>query len=264
VAKKRSAVTGKLPCLAWALRGEIVLLRLARPEKHNAINDALFESLGAFFDSPPAAARVVILHAEGEHFSAGLDLSEHRQRTPFEVMQHSQRWHRTFERVQFGGLPVVAVLKGGVIGGGLELAMATHVRVSEPSTFYALPEGQRGIFVGGGGAVRVARAMGAGRMVEMMLTGRRYGAEDGLRLGLAHYVVGAGKGLPTALELAGRIAANAPLSNYAMTTALARIDDMSTTEGLFAESLMTALTQTSEEAQTRMNAFLERKKAKRG
>ncbi len=264
MAKKSSASTGDLPHVAWEVRGEIVLLRLSRPEKHNAINDALFESLGAFFESPPAPAKVVILHADGEHFSAGLDLSEHRRRTPFEVMQHSQRWHRTFERVQFSGLPVVAVLKGGVIGGGLELAMATHVRVSEPSTFYALPEGQRGIFVGGGGAVRVARAMGAGRMVEMMLTGRRYGAEDGLRLGLAHYLVGTGEGLSTALELGERIAGNAPVSNFAMTTALARIDDMATTEGLFAESLMTALTQTSDEARERMDAFLARKNRDRG
>ena len=69
-------------------------------------------------------------------------------------------WHRVFERVQFGRVPVVAVLHGAVIGGGLELAAAAHVRVAERSAFYALPEGQRGIFVGGGGAVRLPRLIG--------------------------------------------------------------------------------------------------------
>jgi enoyl-CoA hydratase/carnithine racemase len=200
-----------------------------------------------------------VLHSAGANFCAGLDLSEHKERTPFEVMQHSQAWHRTFELIQFGGLPVVAALKGAVIGGGLELAMATHVRVSESSTFYGLPEGQRGIFVGGGASVRVGRAMGARRMMEMMLTGRHYQAEDGLRLGLAHYLVEDGQGLDKALDLAKSIAQNAPLSNYAMMTALARIDDMSMTDGLYTESLVAALAQTSGEAQARMASFLGRK-----
>jgi len=176
------------------------------------------------------------------------------------VMRHSQGWHRAFELIQSGGLPVVAAMKGAVIGGGLELAMATHVRVSEPSTFYQLPEGQRGIFVGGGASVRVARAIGAGRMTEMMLTGRRYDAEDGLRLGLAHYLVGAGNALTKAIELARAIASNAPLSNYAMLTAIARIDDMSASDGLYTESLVAALAQTSDDAKNGIAAFLERKK----
>lgn len=250
----------KLPHLAWEMRDHIVLLRLDRAEKHNAVNDTLINSLGVFFQKPPAGAKVVVLYGAGQNFCAGLDLSEHKERTPFEVMQHSQMWHRTFNLVQLSGLPVVASLHGAVIGGGLELAMATHVRVSEPSTFYALPEGQRGIFVGGGASVRVARAIGAGRMTEMMLTGRRYDAEDGLRLGLAHYLVGEGEALPKALELAAAIAGNAPLSNYAMITALARIDDMGSAEGLFTESLVAALAQTNEDAHHRMTSFLDRKK----
>ena len=88
-------------------------------------------------------------------------------------------WHRAFERIERGRLPVVAVLKGAVIGGGLELASATHLRVAEPSAFYALPEGQHGLFVGGGGSVRVPRLIGAHRMADMMLTGRVLDAEEG-------------------------------------------------------------------------------------
>jgi enoyl-CoA hydratase/carnithine racemase len=238
----------------------IALLELTRPAKHNAINDGFIAALDAFFSAPPADAKVIVIHTRGEHFCAGLDLSEHKERTPFEVMRHSQSWHRAFERIAQGGLPVVAAMTGAVIGGGLELAMATHVRVAEPSTFYQLPEGKRGIFVGGGASVRVARAIGAGRMTEMMLTGRRYDASEGLALGLAHYVVEAGQALPRAIELARTIASNAPLSNYAMLTAIGRIDDMSSSDGLYTESLVAALVQTSDEAKKGINAFLERKK----
>jgi enoyl-CoA hydratase/carnithine racemase len=249
----------RLPHLRVDVRGKVALVGLDRPAKRNAIDDALLASLDAFFAAPPESVRVAVLYATGEHFCAGLDLAEHRERPAEAVIYHSQSWQRAFERIQFGRIPVIAVLKGAVVGGGIELAMAAHVRVAEDSTFYALPEGGHGIFVGGGGSVRIARTIGTGRMVEMMLTGRRYDAGEGLRLGLSHYVTASGEGLAKALELAERIARNAPLSNYAITTALPRIADMASTEGLFAESLMTALTQASGESRRRMGAFLDRK-----
>lgn len=245
--------------IAIEAHGPVCVLRLDRPDKRNAINDALLAELEAFFAGPPADCRAVVLAGNGAHFSAGLDLSEHKARDAEGVMKHSQAWHRVFARIQFG-LPVVAALHGGVIGGGLELAACAHVRVAEPTTFFQLPEGQRGIFVGGGATVRVARIIGAHRMVEMMLTGRSYDAQDGLRLGLAHYLVGAGEALPRAIELAGKIAGNASLSNYAILNGIARIEDMSAQDGLFTESLLAALAQTGEEAQARLNQFLTRKK----
>jgi (methylthio)acryloyl-CoA hydratase len=240
-------------------RGTIALLRLNRPAKRNAISSALLSEIARFFDAPPDDLRAVVLAGQGDHFCAGLDLSEHQERTAFEVMQHSQLWHRVFDRVQFSSLPVVTIMKGAVIGGGLELATATHVRVAEPSTFYALPEGKRGIYVGGGASVRVARIVGAGRMTEMMLTGRRVDAEEGQRLGLSHHLVKEGEGLGKALELAEAIASNAPLSNYAILNAVSRIENMSMTEGLFTESLMAAVAQTDAAAQTQMADFLQKR-----
>lgn len=241
-------------------RGPITVAQLARPEKRNAINDVLIGEIEALFRAPPQDARVVVLHGAGDHFSAGLDLSEHKTRDAFEVMQPSRWWHRAFEALQFGRVPVVAALHGAVIGGGLELAAACHVRVAEPGTFYQLPEGQRGIFVGGGASVRVARIIGAHRMVEMMLTGRTLDAEEGQRLGLSHYLVGPGEALGKALELAERIADNAELSTYAILQAIARIDDMGAQEGLFVESLVAALCQTGPEARARLESFLARRK----
>ncbi len=84
--------------------------------------------------------------------------------------------------------PVIAALKGAVIGGGLELACAAHIRVAEPSAYFALPEGQRGIFVGGGGSVRLPRLIGVARMTDMMLTGRVYSATEGASYGFSQYL----------------------------------------------------------------------------
>ncbi|CAA7626758.1 Enoyl-CoA hydratase [Candidatus Terasakiella magnetica] len=256
--------TGSFAHLTVELQGSVAVVGLNRPDKRNAIHDPLIDEIHQFFSAPPEGVRVVVLHGHGPHFSSGLDLSEHRDRDAFEVMLHSQKWHRTFHAVQLGGLPVVTAMQGAVVGGGLELATSTHVRVAEPSTFYALPEGQRGIFVGGGGSVRIARVIGAGRMAEMMLTGHAYNAQEGQAMGLSHHLVGEGEALPKALDLARRIADNAPLSNYAVVNALPRIADMAQSEGLFTESLMAAMAQTSTEARERMRAFLEKRGPKAG
>ncbi len=238
----------------------IAHIRLNRPAKRNAVNNGLLEDLEACFDRLGADATVVVISGEGAHFSAGLDLSEHQVRSPFEVLQHSQWWHRVFNKIQFGGRPVVSALHGAVVGGGLELATSTHVRVADRSTFYQLPEGQRGIFVGGGASVRVGKIIGPDRMTEMMLTGRKYDADDGYRLGLSHYLVDQGKSLDEAFRLARQIATNAPLSNWASITAVSNIGDMSMANGLYTESLAAAIAQSSDEANRRMQEFLNRKK----
>jgi len=235
-------------------------ITLARPAKRNAISDRLLAALEKAWDAAPEDTRAVILAGEGEHFCAGLDLSEHQHREPFGVMKHSQGWHRVFNKIQMSGMPVIAVLQGAVIGGGLELATSTHVRIAEPSAIYQLPEGRHGIFVGGGASVRVARIIGQGRMCEMMLTGRTYKAEEGQQLGLSHYLVEQGAGMAKARELAGRIAENTPMANYAMVTAIQRISNMSTDDGFYVESLTAALAQTSPEIAARIGSFLTRKK----
>jgi enoyl-CoA hydratase/carnithine racemase len=237
----------------------VYIVLLARPTKRNAINDELLMAIDTAFATVPEGARVIVLGGEGAHFCAGLDLTEHQHRDPFGVMQHSRSWHRVFDRIQNGGLPVVAALHGAVIGGGLELATATHVRVAEPNTIYQLPEGRHGIFVGGGASVRVAKIIGAGRMCEMMLTGRIIESDEAQRLGLSHYLVGPGEAMAKAQQLARRIAENAPMANWAMVTAVSRIDNMSSDDGLYVESLAAALTQTSPEVAERIGDFLQRK-----
>lgn len=239
--------------------GPVAVLTMNRPEKRNAMSDALLREIGAFFEAPPDGVKVAVITGEGGHFCAGLDLSEHVERSAEEAIHHSRWWHRIMDRIQFGGLPVVSALSGAVIGGGLELATATHVRVAEPSTIFQLPEGRRGIFVGGGASVRVGRILGADRMTEMMLTGRKYDAAEGLALGLTHYAVAEGEGFAKAMELAQTIASNAPLSNYMMVQGLSRIEDMAKADGLFMESLCVALAQTSPDAVEGLRAFLQKR-----
>ena len=245
-----------------AIDGDIATITFDRPDKRNAMNDALIDELDSFFSAPPDGVNAVILHGEGGHFCSGLDLAEHEHREPIEGVYHSRNWHRVSDMIEFGGLPVLSVLTGAVIGGGLEIAASTHVRIAEPSVRFQLPEGRRGIFVGGGATVRVGRLIGADRMREMMLTGRNYGVEDGLRLGLAHYSVGEGEGMDLARKLARKIADNAPFSNYLMINAISRIGDMSRSEGLFTESLAAAMCQTSDGAKEGLRAFLEKREPK--
>ena len=247
------------PVLKIDTAGPIATLTMNRPDKRNAMNEALLSAIEAYFSSPPKDVRVVILTGVAGHFCSGLDLSEHVHRSPEENLHHSRRWHAVMEKVQFGGLVVVSAMFGAVIGGGLELAAATHVRIAESSTVFQLPEGRRGIFVGGGATARVGRLIGADRMTEMMLTGRKFSAEEGLTLGLAHYAVADGEAPALARELAEKIARNAPLSNYLMIQAIARISDMSQSDGLFVESLTASVSQSTPDAAEGLSAFLEKR-----
>jgi enoyl-CoA hydratase/carnithine racemase len=242
--------------------GAVAVIRLNRPEKRNALADDMVLAIGEALDRLSPEVKAIVLTGSGEHFCAGLDLSMLRERSASEGVHHSRMWHAVFDKLQFGRVPVVAVLHGAVIGGGLELAAAAHVRVSEPTAFYALPEGQRGIFVGGGGSVRVPRLIGAARMADMMLTGRVYRAEEGERVGFAQYLVGAGEGFAKGMELAQKIAANAAMTNYAVMHALPRIAEATRDQGLFTESLIAGIAQAEPEAKARVNAFLAGKAAK--
>ena len=245
--------------LRFEQRDAVGLITLARPAKRNAISDALIARLRQCFADLPESVRAVVIAGEGEHFCAGLDLSSLRERNPHEGMLHSMGWHAAFDAIQFGRVPVIAALHGAVIGGGLELACAAHIRVAEPSAFYALPEGRHGLFVGGGGSVRIPRLIGVARMTDMMLTGRVYEAEEGHAIGLSQYLVGKGEALPKALELAARAARNAPMTNYAVMHALPRIATQPMAEGLMMESMVAAIASSSDEAQARMQAFLDKR-----
>ncbi len=245
-------------------QGEILFVKLNRPEKRNAVNDELILGIEHIFSNIPEGVKCAIIYGEGKHFSAGLDLSELRERNIVEGLHHSRMWHRALEKVQFGTIPVVAVTHGACVGGGLEIASACHIRVAEQSTFYALPEGQRGIFVGGGASVRLPKLIGMARMTDMMLTGRVITAEEGVWMGFSQYLEQDGNGLAKGIELAKKIAQNAGMTNYALMHVLPKIVDSGQAEGLLMESLMASIASNSPEAQQRLKDFLEGRAKKVG
>jgi enoyl-CoA hydratase/carnithine racemase len=243
--------------LRFTRDGEIGILTLDRPAKRNALDDQTISGLGEFFAHPPEGISAIVLSSTGEHFCAGLDLSEMTDRDAVAGLHHSRGWHTTMNAIAESAVPVIAVLQGAVIGGGLELASAAHLRVAEDTAYFALPEGKRGLFVGGGASVRVPRLIGLSRVQDMMLTGRTFDAAEAEAIGLVNYRVGDGQGAAKALELAASIAANSPVTNYAITQALPRIVESGRDEGYMMEALMAAVAQSSSEAKELMRSFLD-------
>jgi (methylthio)acryloyl-CoA hydratase len=248
--------------VTYELRDRVVWLGLNRPLKRNAIDHALLTGFEAAVRRAQQEARALVIFGHGPCFSAGLDLAEHRSRQAEEVFHHSRAWHAAFSLLRHGRIPVIAALHGATIGGGLELAAACHIRVADDTAFFALPEGTHGIYVGGGGSVHIARLLGASQMADMLLTGRVLDAAAAERAGLVQYLVPQGASMSKAAELAGTVSAIAPLTLLGVLHALPRIQDMSEADGLFVESLMAALSQTSPEATARLDEFVGKRAAK--
>jgi len=283
--------------VTYEREGDVALVGIDRQAKRNAISDAVMTQLRLALVRATQEAKCGILFGHGDNFSAGLDLAEAAQRMQSETttLRRRGRWTRPLELVARGPIPWVAALRGACIGGGLEIASACQIRVADETTFFALPEGkrgifvggggsvriqrlmgyarmadlmltgrvlnanegERGIFVGGGGSVRIQRLMGYARMADLMLTGRVLSANEGERANLCQYVVPKGEALAKARELAARIATNAATTNWAICAALPRINDMSHEDGLFFEGLIGGGAR-SPDREERLRAFVER------
>ena len=235
----------------------VLIVTLNRPTKRNAMNAETIEALVTLFSAiPRAGVRAVVLAAMGDHFCAGLDLVEHHDadRGPADFMHLCLRWHEAFNKMEYGGVPVIAALKGAVVGGGLELASAAHIRIADASTYFALPEGQRGLFTGGGATIRVADLVGKARMIDMMLTGRVYQGQEAIDVGLAQYLI-EGSSLEAAIALARRAAQNLPLTNFAICSAISHLGNMSALDASYAEAVIAGVVNTQPAARERLDAF---------
>ena len=239
------------------------IVTLNREDKRNALNAETIEELVTLFSGAMAAgARAIVLAGVGAHFCAGLDLVEHHKadRSPAEFWQLCLRWHEAFNKMEYGGVPVIAALKGAVVGGGLELASAAHIRVADATTYFGLPEGQRGLFTGGGATIRVTGLIGKARMVDMMLTGRVYQGQEAIDLGLAQYLVP--ESLAHAIQLARRCAENLPLTNFAICSAISHIQNMSALDAAYVEACVAGVVNTQPEARARLQAFADKSGAR--
>ena len=251
--------------VSYALEGNIALIGLNRPDKRNAINDLLVDELRAAVLRAHEEADVAVLHGHGSNFCAGLDLAEALARATGQIKPARKRrrhnWHEVFDLIARGPIPFVAALHGAVVGGGLELAMAAHVRVADETVVCGLPEGQRGIFVGGGGTVRIQRVVGTTVMMDMMLTGRLLNATESLQEHVVRYVVPAGTALAKARAIAERIGQNSVETNWMIINVLPRVQDLSHDDGLFLEQLNSARARPPE-AEARLREFVDGKARK--
>jgi len=240
------------------------VVTLNRPEKRNALDLDTVEEMVEFFSAAPRAGiKAVVLAGAGDHFCAGLDLVEHHDadRSPADFMHVCLRWHEAFNKMEYGGVPVIAALQGAVVGGGLELASSAHVRVMDQTTYFALPEGQRGLFTGGGATIRVSDLIGKARMIDMILMGRVYQGQEAVDLGLAQYMV-EGSSLDKAMELARRAAQNLPLTNFAICSAISHMQNMSALDAAYAESVVAGIVNTQPDARARLAAFADKSAAR--
>lgn len=248
--------------VTYELKGKVALIGLNRPDKRNAINAEVLEGLSAAAIRAGDEARAGVIFGHGRNFSAGLDLGWLAERirpgAPYQKPYQGSLWHRAFNLISRGPIPFVASLHGPVIGGGLELASAAHIRVAADSAVFGLPEGQRGIFVGGGGTVWVQRIVGYATMADMMLTGRILTAEEARQVRIAQYVEPAGEERAKAIQLAERIAENTPTTNWQIANVLPRMNDMSHDDGLFMEFLNSNMMKPPETI-GRLAAFLDGK-----
>jgi (methylthio)acryloyl-CoA hydratase len=248
--------------ITYQLEGAVAIIGLNRPEKRNAINDDLVLQLRDAVVRAGDEADAGVIFGHGVNFSAGLDLGELLEKLdptrPRPRKKRDHAWHTIFDIIARGPIPFVAALHGAVVGGGLELAAATHIRVADHTAFFGLPEGQRGIFVGGGGSVRVQRIIGYSVMADMMLTGRLLSVDEAEKLTIVRYVVEQGQALVKAKELAARIAQNTPLTNWQITNVLPRMNDLSHDDGLFMEYLNSSMQRPPESVQ-RLRDFVEKR-----
>ena len=249
--------TLELSNLEITVQDTIATVRLNRPDKRNALDAETVEQLITLFNAlPRSGIRAVVLCAAGTHFSAGLDLVEHHKldRSAADFMFICLRWHEAFNKMEYGGIPVIAALKGAVVGGGLELASAAHIRVADASTYFALPEGQRGLFTGGGATIRVADLVGKARMIDMMLTGRIYKGQEAMDVGPCQYLVEDSEA--KAMELAQIAAKNPPLSNFAICSAISHMQNMSGFDASYAEAVVAGIVNTQPASRELLEAFV--------
>ncbi len=234
----------------------IATVRLDRAPKRNALNAVAIEELVTIFSAlPRSGVRAVVLCAEGDHFSAGLDLVEHHKadRDAVSFMHLCLRWHEAFNKMEYSGVPVIAALKGAVVGGGLELASAAHIRVADDTAYFALPEGQRGLFTGGGATIRVAGLVGKARMIDMMLTGRIFKGQEAVDVGLSQYLVDDCEA--KAFEIAHKAAENPALSNFAICSAISHVQNMSALDASYLEAVIAGMVNTSPDSRERLASF---------
>jgi enoyl-CoA hydratase len=245
-------------------RDGVLVITVDRPKVLNALNAQTVAEIGEAFDAArdDDSVRCVILTGGGEKaFVAGADINELAQMTPITGKAVAENGQRVFRAIEKFPKPVIAAINGFALGGGCELALACHIRIASEKAQLGLPEVTLGIIPGYGGTQRMARLLGKGKALELILTGDRIGAAEAERIGLVNKVVPADQLMTAAEEMARTIAKRGPLAVSAAIEAVMRGSDMPFEEGQFLEATLFGLLASTEDMKEGMGAFLEKRTA---
>lgn len=240
----------------------IATLTVNRPDKLNALNDATMLELGQAIEQLRADYQVagVVVTGAGRAFVAGADINELRAKSPTEALALARRGQHVFRRFETSPKPVVAAVNGFALGGGCELAMACHVRVASESAKFGQPEVKLGTIPGYGGTQRLARLVGRGRALQLLLTGEMIDAAEAYRIGLVNSVVPANESVVDAARAILRtMLTNAPLALAECINVVDRGVDIPLEESLALEAAAFGLLTATDDVREGTSAFLEKR-----
>ena len=250
--------------LTFDVADRIATITVNRPDKLNALNDALMDELRTAIAEARRRSDVgaVLLTGAGRAFVAGADIAELADQSAMEGKARSERGQRVFRRFETSPKPTLAAVNGFALGGGCELAMACHMRLASETAKFGQPEVKLGIVPGYGGSQRLPRLVGKGRALHLLLTGEMIDAAEAYRIGLVNQVVPAAELIHAARALLAGILAQGPLAVAHCIEAVDRGLDMGLDDAIALEaSYFGALSATHDKAEG-MRAFLEKRPAK--
>ncbi|HEX4464420.1 MAG TPA: enoyl-CoA hydratase-related protein [Solirubrobacterales bacterium] len=242
--------------------GNVVLLRLNRPEARNALSPELMEELAGELErlDPDPEIRCVVIAGSDKVFAAGADIKAMSERTFAEALRHpAQSFWRRLAAIK---TPMIAAVSGYALGGGCELALACDMIVAAEGASFGQPEINLGIIPGGGGTQRLARVLGKQRAMELVLTGERFDATAALELGLVNRVVEGDGWLDEAMALAATVAERPPIAARLAKQAVIAAEETALSAGLENERRLYELAMATEDRVEGMTAFLEKREPK--
>jgi enoyl-CoA hydratase len=246
-----------------ATKDGISVLTVNRPDKRNALNRATCDEILDALDTLQASAdsRVLVVTGAGDKaFIAGADIAEFEGRTAL-TQRENMKGRRIFNAVEEFPKPVIAMINGFCLGGGMEFALACDIRIASDTAKLGQPEINLGIIPGGGGTQRLTRLIGEGKAMELILTGDLIEAAEAKTLGLVNDVVPAADLQSRVMTLARRIAEKSPIALRMAKEAVKNASRMNLVEGLDREIDLFSITFGSEDKAEGVRAFLEKRKA---
>jgi len=234
-----------------------------RPDKLNALNDAVIAELGdaiGRIESDKSIRAAIITGAGPKAFVAGADIGELSQQGPFDGKARALVGQAVLRRIERCRKPIIAAVNGFALGGGCELAMACHIRIASESARFGQPEAKLGIAPGYGGTVRLPRLVGKGRALEILLTGQMIDAAEAFRIGLVNRVVPNEQLLPEAEKMVRTMLENGPLALQVCIEAVDSALEVTLDEGLQLEATYFGLLASTADMREGMVAFLEKRK----